>query len=531
MISQNHSRVMSMPEAPIYPTITKVAKKPIKTKKINIVDVSDTLNENPLDEATISDMVTPVNRGSVLPKKKAYTSKINKNNIPDVKLLRTIEGNARNTPRESVSIQAGKETTHTKIQETHIDKLLAGSSKFKNKRTTYTPRDDVSAHTGSNYSSVLYLPSDNEVLPDLKETLPRVSVGASKQYEWRKPQIEDDIDLKDKYHNPIHTSSTEVPFNKPQDVIEVSRARKYAEDLKYASRSMNYQKEVSSGADKLLLEQRSILRPSMAGTQVLGYHKPGDAREVELEDTSRLQPSYAVKEAVYQRGISNRRVELDDRSMMKPSSAGTTKLYQKGVSNKEIKLEGNSMMLPSHAGNSSLYQRGISNRDVELDNRGMLKPSTAGTSELYQQPISNRELELDDRSMQKPSVSSSATPYQRGVANKNVELDDRSMQKPSNASSVTPYQRGVANKKLELEGKNMNTSRDASAAAPYEKRHYQNTNIKYQDKRNTTYADSGHSGGYTTMEHIDSDRYTSEIGAAQVMSRQQKIQPRGPLSV
>ena len=51
MYSQRRSGTMSIPEAPIYPVIEKVNKKPVKVSPIKHVNVGDILVQNSFDEA------------------------------------------------------------------------------------------------------------------------------------------------------------------------------------------------------------------------------------------------------------------------------------------------------------------------------------------------------------------------------------------------------------------------------------------------------------------------------------------------
>ena len=497
MYSQRRSKATSIPEAPIYPIIKKVEKKPIKTKAIEYVDVADILTQNQYDEASLADMITPVNRGNLTAPKKSYIPKVNKNFRPDTKLLHTIERSVQNQPRDYTSVKVGAAGTTENVgtHHTDINQLLQGSGKLKNQRTTYKPRNDFGIDVNRNFSEILNLPNDNEVLPNLKETIPHPSVPVSNEYGWQAQQKDPQLKLKQKYSDiPSTVSTSEVPFNKPLDVVELSKQRKYNASLRYKpNKEMDYQKQISSAVEDIQLTQKYDSVQGYSGTDV-PYEKSMDWQEIELTDNSQLQPSHAQQILPYEKSMDNLDYNLEQQTSLQPSIATSTVPFEKSMDNLDYNLEQQTSLQPSIATSTVPFERSMDTREYDLKKQSSLQPSIATSNVPFERSMDTRDIQLNQRSILKPASSKTQVPYEKPMDNRNVYLD-----KP------TIY-----------------TSRYAQKEVPYEQRQFQNPNVHVQEKRPTTSTAPGHSGGYATQEQIENQWESSQREVAYMIHRQQQ---------
>ena len=475
MYSHRRSKATEIPEAPIYPVIKKVAKKPVKTKPIEYVDVGDILSHT-FDEAALSDFITPVNRGATLPAKKSYTPKVNKNFRPETKLLHTLERSIQNQPRGYTSVKVGNAGANENIgitQNKNTNKLLSGSGILKTPRTSYTPRDEFGVSVRSEFAGVLQLPSDNEVLPDLKETIPHPSVEVSSKFDWQARQKDPQIRLKKKYNETENTQVTTVPFSKPIDVGEVERARKYSENLRYkAPEKMNYTSKIHTAAEDLSLPSKYTPVNVDAPTQ-LPFEKNMSYQEINRVQESSLQPSHVASQVPYEKSMDYRNVELDEHTRLLPTDSVAHVPYHQKMPYVDVELEGKSNLQPTSAIQELPYQKSMEHSDVELHNKSLLQPTG----------------------------SRQQVPYQKNMDVRQVHLD-----------TPTIY-----------------TSRNAPQNIPFAKRTEQNPNIHLQERRSYTSTAPGHSGGYMTQNQID-NQYDKNAYEAKMWTQRQQARPNSEYS-
>ena len=525
MYSQRRSKAMSIPESPIYPVIKKVDKKPIKTKAIEYVDVADILTQHQYDEASLADMITPVNRGALTAPKKSYTPKVNKNFRPDTKLLHTLERSIQNQPREYTSVKVGNAAAAENIGTHHTDiqQLLQGSGKLKNKRTTYKPREEFSISVNNNFSQVLNLPSDNEVLPNLKETMPHPSVPVSNQYAWQAQQKDPQLKLKQKYPDvPSTTSTTEVPFNKPLDVVELNRQRKYKASLRYEpTKEVDYQKQISSAVENLELTQKYDTLQAYSGTDV-PYEKPMEWREIDLPDNKQLQPTRAMQNLPYEKSMDIREHELYQQTILQPNNATSTVPFEKSMDIREHELHQQTALQPNNATSTVPFEKSMDIREYNLQQQTALQPNNATSNVPYEKSMDIREHDLQHQSALQPTSSVKQVPFEKSMDNRNVNLAQRSILKPATSKSQVPYEKPMDNRNVYLDKPTIYTPRYAQKQMPYEKRQFQNPSVHVQDKRPTTSTAPGHSGGYATQEQIENQWQSAQRESAYLMQRQQQ---------
>ena len=247
------------------------------------------------------------------------------------------------------------------------------------------------------------MPTENEVLPDLKETIPHPEVTVSSKYQWQASIKNADVVLNKKYPNiPSSVSTQGVPYNKRLDVAEISRARKYAEELQYiASKRSDYRMTVNSGAEKLNLDQNTILQPATT-SRVFDYHKPVEHSKVELTENSNLQPAYAGENILYEKPMDVLEYDLGHESHLQPANSAKEFVYGKRVSHKEIELENKSRLLPAKSSKELPYQTRVKNEEIELEKRTILQPANSARSLPYQKNVKTEDVRLE-----RPNMNSS----------------------------------------------------------------------------------------------------------------------------
>ncbi len=477
MYSNRRSRVIDVPEAPVHPVITKAEPKPIKTKKVEHVDVGDIILETELDEAFLSDLVTPVNRGAVNPPKKSYTPKVNKNFRPNTQLLHKIERSVQNQPRDYVDVEVGKAGTmeHLGTHHPNVDNLITSSGKLKNNRASYKPRDNIEFELPQDYSTILNLPSDMDVVPDLKETIPHPSVKTSKAFDYQTTPDQPDVKLNKKYNINELTNIKDVPFEKPLDIRVEDKPRKYDASIRYdARKNVKYTTPIDVNQDNIKLDAKYDPQ-NIKTSKVLPINRPLENQEVHLETKSVLQPSKVVKDvtSVFGSRMDYQEIELDTKSALQPSRVekNVTSVFAGHMDHPEIELDIKSALQPSkvQADVTSVFSKGVEHQEIHLDKKSSLQPikTEKNTSAVYNKPMDNQN--------------------------------------------------------IKLQSKRENISQKLEKNIPFEKNAKVNPNVRIaRDTPHTISVTPGHSGGYMTQSQIDYEIQKNEHDAKKWMANKQQ---------
>lgn len=358
----------SMPEAPVFPKIERVPRKPIQTKKHEMVDVGALTHHAP-DEAAMSDLITPVNKGNVLPKKQVYKPKVNRNFRPNTKLLTNLERRANHQPREYTSIKSSAAGELERVGDgMKVDEnmTLAHSGALKTERVNYTPIADFSVDVAKDYAGVLHIPSDTEVVPDLTSTLPVVSAHASSSYQYNKPQDIREIELTTKTQ-PIEMKATKsLPMNKPIDVHVSERENKF-DNISLAASKNHYTQKIKVNEERNLEQKFTDVKTNKVIS--VPYAKQVDAGKRKLYSKNMAKDSDAGKIMPHAKQVHVADKKLVAKNVHQASSASKSAPHGKQVKVAEKKLLAKNMGTATDAGVELQYKKGVEAREYTLDSK------------------------------------------------------------------------------------------------------------------------------------------------------------------